>query len=95
MTRATLEVYKLSKECYQEKLNFSRSALAKGMDDARMRVLKYYSDLNLSFLDQDESDEEALTKGEPASEVEAIGMKKFLVPRPSKLLLCLFFFLLM
>lgn len=59
---AVVEAYKMSKECHQEKLNFTRSTFAEGMDDTQRRVLKCYSDLNLNFLDEDESDDEAPVK---------------------------------
>lgn len=67
-----VEAYKVSNECYQEKLAFRELAFAKGMDDTRRRVTNCYSDINLDFLDEDDSSDNAPTKDVPALEVRVV-----------------------
>lgn len=68
--------YKVSEKCHQEKLSCTRLAFAEGMDDNRRRVLKYYSGLNLDFLNKDESDSEALIESALAPRSEAIRTRE-------------------
>lgn len=62
-----VKVYKASKKCRQGKLCFAQPAFAEGMDDIYRRVLKRFPDLNLDFLDEDESDKDYLIESVPAS----------------------------
>lgn len=65
MEQNVIEIYKASEECHQEKLLFARSAFVEGMDDTQRIILKYHSDLNLDFLDED-LEKEVSTGGVPA-----------------------------
>lgn len=64
-----MEAYKAFKECRQEKLAFTHPAFIEGMDNTRKRVLKWFPELNLDFLDKDESDEDLPVEGVLAPEV--------------------------
>lgn len=74
MAWAALEAYKMSKEYRQEKLLFAQPAFAEDMDDTRKRILKRYSNFNLNFLDEDDSDEDALAINASALE-GAVGIE--------------------
>lgn len=64
-----VEAYKLSKDCKDQNIAFSKLAFLKGMEKTRRRVAEHFPDLDLSFLDKEEQIE-----GEPASTTkEAIG----------------------
>lgn len=63
-----MEAYKASKKCRQEKLAFAQPAFVEGMDDTWQRVLKRFLNLNLDFVDEDESDEGLPAEGALAPE---------------------------
>lgn len=76
------EACKASKECCQEKLIFAQLAFVESIDNTWKRILKHHSDLNLDFLDEDESDDEAPTEGAPAPKQRELGSKELPACRP-------------